>query len=47
MPSSATKATDASAHDAHAMLNIVPLGYSRGLITGRKIEAVCEHNVLR
>jgi transposase len=39
-------ATGASAYDPRAMLKIVLLAYSRGLITSRKIEAACEHNVL-
>ena len=38
--------TGASAYDPRAMLKIVLLGYSRGLITSRKIEQACEHNVL-
>ena len=39
-------ATGASAYDPRALLKIVLLAYSRGLITSRKIEAACEHNVL-
>jgi transposase len=39
-------ATGASAYDPRTMLKIVLLAYSRGLITSRKIEAACEHNVL-
>ena len=39
-------ATGASAYDPRAMLKIVLLAYSRGLITSRKIEAACEHNIL-
>jgi transposase len=39
-------ATGAPAYDPRAMLKIVLLAYSRGLITSRKIEAACEHNVL-
>ena len=39
-------ATGASAYDPRAMLKIVLLAYSRGLITSRKIEAACEHNML-
>jgi transposase len=39
-------ASGASAYDPRIMLKIVLLGYSRGLITSRKIEAACEHNVL-
>lgn len=39
-------ATGATAYDPRAMLKIVLLAYSRGLITSRKIEAACEHNVL-
>ena len=38
-------ATGASAYDPRVMLKIVLLAYSRGLITSRKIEAACEHNV--
>jgi transposase len=38
--------TGASAYDPRAMLKIVLLAYSRGLITSRKIEAACEQNVL-
>jgi transposase len=40
-------ATGASAHDPRAMLKIVLPGYSRGLITSRKIETVYGRNVLR
>jgi transposase len=36
----------ASAYDPRAMLKIVLLAYSRGLITSRKIERACEQNVL-
>jgi transposase len=39
-------ATGASAYDPRALLKIVLLAYSRGLITSRRIEAACEHNVL-
>ena len=39
-------ATGASAYDPRVMLKIVLLAYSRGLITSRKIEAACEHNIL-
>ena len=39
-------ATGAPAYDPRAMLKIVLLAYSRGLITSRKIEQACEHNVL-
>jgi transposase len=39
-------ATGASAYDPRVMLKIVLLAYSRGLITSRKIEQACEHNVL-
>jgi len=39
-------ATGASAYDPRIMLKIVLLAYSRGLITSRKIEQACEHNVL-
>ncbi len=39
-------ATGAPAYDPRSMLKIVLLAYSRGLITSRKIEAACEHNVL-
>jgi transposase len=38
--------TGASAYDPRAMLKIVLLAYSRGLITSRKIEQACEQNVL-
>jgi transposase len=38
--------TGASAYDPRVMLKIVLLAYSRGLITSRKIEQSCEHNVL-
>lgn len=38
--------TGASAYDPRVMLKIVLLAYSRGLITSRKIEQACEHNVL-
>jgi transposase len=38
--------TGASAYDPRALLKIVLLAYSRGLITSRKIEAVCEHNIV-
>jgi transposase len=38
--------TGASAYDPRTMLKIVLLAYSRGLITSRKIEAACEHNIL-
>jgi transposase len=36
----------ASAYDPRALLKIVLLAYSRGLITSRKIERACEQNVL-
>lgn len=36
----------ASAYDPRVMLKIVLLGYSRGLISSRKIEQACEQNVL-
>ena len=39
-------ATGAPAYDPRALLKIVLLAYSRGLVTSRKIEAACEHNVL-
>jgi transposase len=39
-------ATGAAAYDPRVMLKIVLLAYSRGLITSRKIEAACEHNIL-
>jgi len=39
-------ASGASAYDPRAMLKIVLLAYSRGLITSRRIESACEHNVL-
>jgi len=39
-------ATGASAYDPRTLLKIVLLAYSRGLITRRKIEQACEHNVL-
>ena len=35
----------ASAYDPRVMLKIVLLGYSRGLISSRRIEAACVHNV--
>jgi transposase len=35
----------ASAYDPRVMLKIVLLGYSRGLISSRRIEAACMHNV--
>jgi len=38
--------TGASAYDPRALLKIVLLAYSRGLVTSRRIEAACEHNVL-
>lgn len=37
--------TGASAYDPRVMLKIVLLGYSRGLISSRRIEAACRHNV--
>jgi len=37
--------TGASAYDPRVMLKIVLLGYSRGLISSRRIEAACLHNV--
>ena len=39
-------ATGATAYDPRVMLKIVLLAYSRGLISSRKIEAACTHNVL-
>jgi transposase len=39
-------ATGASAYDPRVMLKIVLLAYSRGIISSRKIEQACEHNVL-
>ena len=36
----------ASAYDPRIMLKIVLLAYSRGLISSRRIETACEHNVL-
>jgi transposase len=36
----------ASAYDPRVMLKIVLLGYSRGLISSRKIERACEDNVV-
>jgi transposase len=39
-------ATGAPAYDPRALLKIVLLAYSRGLITSRKIERACEQNVL-
>jgi transposase len=39
-------ATGASAYDPRALLKIVLLAYSRGLITSRKIARACEQNVL-
>jgi transposase len=38
--------TGASAYDPRVMLKIVLLGYSRGLISSRRIEQACEHNVV-
>jgi transposase len=38
--------TGASAYDPRVMLKIVLLGYSRGLISSRRIEAACRQNVL-
>ena len=38
--------TGASAYDPRVMLKIVLLGYSRGLISSRKIAQACEHNVI-
>ncbi len=38
--------TGASAYDPRVMLKIVLLAYSRGLISSRKIEQACAHNVL-
>jgi transposase len=38
--------TGASAYDPRAMLKLVLLAYSRGLVTSRKIEAACEQSVL-
>ena len=37
--------TGASAYDPRVMLKIVLLGYSRGLVSSRRIEAACLHNV--
>ena len=37
--------TGASAYDPRVMLKIVLLGYSRGLISSRRIEEACLHNV--
>lgn len=39
-------ATGATAYDPRVMLKIVLLAYSRGLISSRRIESACEHNVL-
>jgi transposase len=39
-------ATGATAYDPRVMLKIVLLAYSRGLISSRRIEAACQHNVL-
>jgi transposase len=39
-------ATGASAYDPRVMLKIMLLAYSRGLISSRRIEAACQHNVL-
>jgi transposase len=36
----------APAYDPRVLLKIVLLAYSRGLVSSRKIEAACEHNVL-
>ena len=36
----------APAYDPRVMLKIVLLAYSRGIISSRKIEAACSHNVL-
>lgn len=38
--------TGATAYDPRVMLKIVLLAYSRGLISSRRIEAACRHNVL-
>ena len=38
--------TGAPAYDPRVMLKIVLLAYSRGLVSSRKIEAACTHNVL-
>ena len=38
--------TGASAYDPRVMLKIVLLGYSRGLISSRRIEQACQKNVL-
>ena len=38
--------TGASAYDPRVLLKIVLLAYSRGLISSRKIEQACAHNVL-
>ena len=38
--------TGASAYDPRVMLKLVLLAYSRGLVTSRKIEQACTHNVL-
>lgn len=37
--------TGAPAYDPRAMLKIVLLGYSRGLISSRRIAHACEHNI--
>jgi transposase len=39
-------ATGATAYNPRVMLKIVLLAYSRGLISSRRIEAACQHNVL-
>lgn len=39
-------ATGATAYDPRVMLKIVLLGYSRGLVSSRRIEQACQHNVL-
>lgn len=38
--------TGASAYDPRMLLKVVLLGYSRGLISSRKIERACEQNIL-
>jgi transposase/IS5 family transposase len=38
--------TGASAYDPRVLLKIVLLAYSRGLISSRRIEQACQHNVL-
>lgn len=38
--------TGTSAYDPRVMLKIVPLAYSRGRLSSRRIEAACLHNVV-